>query len=143
MYRPLVPCPSCARHVLASETVCPFCSTALPTDLAAHAVPAAGRRLNRAAAFVFGASLAVAGCSSEVETGSGGASSGGSSGGGEQDGGPGPDDDGGVVPLYGDPPPDDGGPLPTDAGLPDLDAGLDATDGGGGVPLYGAPPPNP
>lgn len=129
MYRPLVPCPSCARHVLASETTCPFCATALPEDLASQAVPGAPRRLNRAAAFVFGATLAVTGCSSDVE--GGGSSGGGGAGGEAADAGTdsGPDDDGGVMPLYGDPPP------PEDAGAPD------ATDDGGGVPLYGAPPP--
>ena len=143
MYQPLVPCPSCARHVLASETNCPFCSAALPTDLASHAVPAAGRRLGRAAAFVFGASLAVAGCSSDIE--GGGTSGSSSSGGSEQDAGTdsGPDDDGGVMPLYGDPPPDDGGGMALYGVPPPMDAGVDATDDGGGVPLYGAPPPNP
>lgn len=145
MYRPLIPCPNCARHVLASETNCPFCSTVLPTDLASHAIPAAGRRLNRAAAFVFGASLAVTGCSSEVDTGGSGDSS--SSGGSETDAGvdSGPDDDGGVMPLYGDPPPDDGGGAAMYGAPPPDDAGTDAmtADDGGGVPLYGAPPPNP
>ena len=127
MYRPLVPCPDCARHVLASETTCPFCATALPTDLGDRAVPGAPSRLNRAAAFVFGASLAVAGCSSEVNTG--GSGGGGGAGGSGQETDAGPDDDGGVMPLYGDPPPPD-------------DAGVDApADDGGGFPLYGLPPP--
>lgn len=147
MYRPLVPCPNCARHVVASETTCPFCSTALPTDLASYAIPGAVRRLNRAAAFVFGASLAVTGCSSEVDGGGSGGSSGTGSGstssGGETDAGP--DDDGGVMPLYGDPPPDDGGGNALYGAPPPDDAGTDAatTDDGGGVPLYGAPPPKP
>ncbi|MEO8875487.1 MAG: hypothetical protein ABI461_07870 [Polyangiaceae bacterium] len=57
----LVPCPGCARHVRASESACPFCSAELPTDLASRAVPAAGRRLSRAAAFTFATTLAVAG----------------------------------------------------------------------------------
>lgn len=143
MVQSLIPCPSCARHVLSSETTCPFCSTALPNDLASQAVPAAGRRLSRAAAFVFGASLAVSGCSGEVN---GGSSGGSTSGGNETDAGAdtGPDDDGGVVPLYGAPPDDGGGmalygaPPPEDAGSPDA-----PDDSGGGVPLYGAPPPNP
>lgn len=146
MYSTLVPCPSCARHVLASETNCPFCSAALPTDLASRAVPPAGRRLNRAAAFVFGASLAVAGCSGEVD--GGGTTGGSSSGGNGQDAGTdsGPDDGGGVMPLYGDPPPQDAGPDVTDDGggsaLYGVPPPIDAGDGGG-APLYGAPPPNP
>ncbi len=145
MYRPLVPCPACARHVLASETTCPFCVTALPTDIGDHAVPGAPGRLNRAAAFVFGASLAVAGCSSEVNTGSS-SSGGGGAGGSGQETDAGPDDDGGIMPLYGDPPPpedagvdapaDDGGGFPLYGGPPPPDAG----DDGGGFPLYGAPP---
>lgn len=141
MYRTLVPCPGCNRHVLASETNCPFCSVALPEDLESQAVPAAGRRLNRAAAFVFGASLAITGCSDTVEGGnSGGDSTGGGTG---QDAGKdsGPDDDGGVMPLYGDPPPpDDGGGVPLyGAPPPPNDAG--PIDDGGGAPLYGLPPP--
>jgi hypothetical protein len=74
---PLVPCPSCDRHVRATETACPFCDAALPTDLASRAVPAANRRLSRAAAFTFAASLAVtsgalsSACGGVVEGGNG------------------------------------------------------------------------
>lgn len=126
MYRPLVPCPSCDRHVLASETTCPFCASVLPADLASSVMPAAPARLNRAAAFVFGATVAVASCSADV-TDSSSSTSGSGGAGGESAvdaGKDGPDDDGGSVALYGDPPP----PPPMDGG-------------GGGVPLYGAPPP--
>jgi hypothetical protein len=60
----LVPCPSCARHVRAGEGACPFCSSALPVDLAARAVPAATRRLSRVAAFGFAAAVAALGTAS-------------------------------------------------------------------------------
>lgn len=140
MYRPLVPCPACARHVLASETACPFCAASLPSNLAERAIPSAPTRLNRAAAFVFGASLAVTGCSSET---TGGGTTG-MSGGAQEDAGL--DDDGGVMPLYGGPPVD-GGPDDDGGGMaeygappPPDDAGTDAGDGGGAAPLYGAPP---
>ena len=163
MYQPLVPCPSCSRHVLAAERACPFCSAALPSDLASRAIPSAARRLTRAAAFVFGASLAVTACGSDVTTGGDSAATSGGQ------GGDGPDDDGGVQALYGDAAPEDagtdddggsqalyGGPTPVDAG-PDDDGGNQAeyggppppidggssSDDGGGAPLYGAPPPPP
>lgn len=141
MYQPLVPCPSCKRHIRAAEAACPFCSSALPEDLAASAVPGATRRMSRAAAFVFGASLAVAGCSSETGGGAGGGddnSSSSTTGGADA----GPSDDGGQMALYGAPgdggPDDDGGgmaeygaPVPVDGG---------PKDDGGAMPLYGAPP---
>jgi len=82
--------------------------------------------LNRAAAFVFGASLAVAGCSSDIDTG--GSGGGGGAGGNGQETDAGPDDDGGAMTLYGLPPPD--------AGMMDAPA-----DDGGNFPLYGLPPP--
>lgn len=124
MYEPLVPCPSCKRHVRASEDHCPFCSADLkqPGLLRASAPSAASPgRLTRAAAFVFGASLTVAACGTD-ETGGGSSSSSGGDAGSAADSGP--DDDGGVIALYGDPAPD-GGP----------------DDGGSGMPKYGAPPP--
>jgi hypothetical protein len=157
MAQPLVPCPSCARHVLATETQCPFCASALPDDLEDQVIPGAPRRLSRAAAFMLGASLAVTGCEGTVVTeeasgassGGGGAGGQGSASSGGQGGGP--VDDGGGQPLYGVPPPmdagadapdDDGGvmamygiPPPQDAGAPQ--------DDGGVQPLYGAAPPRP
>lgn len=131
MYQPLVPCPSCQRHVRTTEAACPFCSAALPRGLAGRAIPSAPMRMSRAAAFVFGASLAVAGCGSDVVTDqNAGATSGGNGGsGGTMTG---PDDDGGPAAKYGSPPP------PMDAG-PDEDAGPD-DDGGPGA-KYGSPPP--
>ncbi len=55
----LLPCPECSRHVLVSETECPFC--ALPLELAINPEPQHPRtRLGRAATFAFGATLASA-----------------------------------------------------------------------------------
>ena len=152
MYQPLVACSSCHRHVRVTEVLCPFCAAALPADLASRAVPPATSRMSRAAAFVFGASLTITACGSDVSSEDSGGASGdstsdgagasSSSGGGDPDGGstemdagPGPDDDGGVVAMYGDPPPMDAGP--DDAGPPPEDAG----DDGGIQPPYGAAPP--
>lgn len=44
-------CPSCARHIRAEETSCPFCATVLPDDFGVCTEPraAAGRPLTRAA----------------------------------------------------------------------------------------------
>jgi hypothetical protein len=130
---PLVPCPTCDRHVRASETACPFCDSALPTDLASRAVPPANRRLNRAAAFTFAASLAVvsasvstAACGGVVE---------------------GPDDHGGGQAMYGIARVDDGGAVIDDGGtaalygLAYVDSGA-PEDGGGILPMYGAANPD-
>jgi len=40
-----VPCPQCRRHVLTSETACPFCRSALPADAAAAVLWAGDRGL--------------------------------------------------------------------------------------------------
>lgn len=132
MYRPLVACPGCSRHVRATEMRCPFCAAALPGDLGERAAPSVPSRLSRAAAFAFGASLAIAGCATDVTTGD----AAGSTSGGEGGAGPGPGDEGGGQAVYGAPAPEDAG-VEEDAGL--LDAGPD--DDGGDVDLYGAPPP--
>lgn len=51
---PLVPCPSCKRHVFASdESTCPFCAAALPLDLAKRAAPSTTKRLSRGETFTF------------------------------------------------------------------------------------------
>ena len=154
MYKPLVPCPSCSRHVRTSENDCPFCSATLPDGLASRAVPAARQRLSRAAAFVFTATIATsvvgaAACSGDVDDGSSSSDdSDGTSDGFTDDGDDGigvaeygapvpppdagPDDDGGMQSKYGAPvPPEDGG-LVEDSGL---------SDDGGGSADYGAPPP--
>ena len=65
----LVPCPSCQRHVRASEHACPFCQAALPAALADGAIPAATQRMKRAAAFAFTATLALAGCGDSTTPG--------------------------------------------------------------------------
>lgn len=138
----LFPCPSCARHVLARSTSCPFCSARIPVSVAR--APARGwptERLGRAATFKLGAA-AVAGATTLLGCG---------------------DDDGSSMALYGAPPEDssistdtgardmasapdtgagddDAGPTPVDMGMA-VDAGPpDGPDLGGDVPLYGAPP---
>jgi hypothetical protein len=149
MYEPLIPCPSCARHVRARESACPFCASALPGGVGERAIPATPQRLGRAAAFFFGAAVTVASCATEVTDapsgttgGTGGASSSSGGQGGAGNGGnvtatgagaglpdAGPDDDGGVFTMYGVPPFDAG----EDAGGPTDDAGIQ--------PPYGTPPP--
>ena len=134
----LLPCPSCARHVRASEDACPFCSAALPAPLASQPMPRSpGTRLSRAALFAFGTSAAAIAACGGSTTGS-------------------PKDDVSMVDAaYGGPPRDGaadadndspfvnaayGGP-PFDASLPDA---ADASDSGqkpdGIAPPYGAPP---
>jgi hypothetical protein len=143
VYKPLSPCPGCARHVLASERACPFCHAAMPEDFSSRVRPEAPRRLSRAAVIALGTSLALAGCGDTVTA---------------SDAAPTTDasvdasrdvvsDEGGVVPLYGDPPPrdvvtdlvdDDGAPVAEYGAPPPLDAGTsDASSAG----MYGAPPP--
>ncbi len=54
------PCASCARHVLASSSECPFCNCTLtPVDLPAPAP--GGLRLSRSAAVAIGAALLASG----------------------------------------------------------------------------------
>jgi hypothetical protein len=154
MYRPLVPCPACARHVLASERACPFCAAAMPADLAARARPEVRARLSRSAMAALGAALTLGACSSTVAGGDGSVPNDSPAADATPDA-PRPDvpaadapradvvdDDGGPVALYGDPPPrdagadvvdDDGGPVAEYGGPPPMD--------GGNVNLYGAPPP--
>lgn len=60
----LLPCPSCARHVRASETACPFCEAVL-ADTSPVSMSASAARLGRAAIFVAGTALvatAATGC---------------------------------------------------------------------------------
>ena len=165
----LVPCPSCHRHVRSSESACPFCQGALPSDLGARAVPGTTQRLSRAAAFTFAATLAATGCSSDTSpadastvtdtgatTDTGGATDTGSptDRGTATDTGTAADTgtDAGMLAMYGGPPADSG----VDAGTPDDHGGIaplyglpaDAgpsdsgapTDNGGIAPLYGAVP---
>src|SRR5690348_10712494 len=95
MHHPLAPCPSCARHVRATETRCPFCARAFGSELANGVVPGATQRLGRAASFVFTATVALAGCAAAVEPDGGG---------GQTDVAvvdTGPVDEGSTFPLYG------------------------------------------
>jgi hypothetical protein len=139
MYQPLAPCPACARHVRAlSESRCPFCGHELPS-LAGAIVPSATTRLGRAATFVFGATLSIAGCAGSTGPGDArpgdDAPSATDTGGGDTgsviqdtgtlvDTGQQQPDEGNVFPPYGIPPPED-------AGAPD--------DQGGNQTLYGLP----
>jgi len=151
MSNALIPCQSCARHVRATESACPFCAAVLPVSARAvqRAVPKA--RLGRAATFAFGAAalaVSAAACGdddagdttppADLGTDSGVVRDLGTSDsdtpdedlGASRDLGTADDlgteqDLGGCGPLYGGP--------PVDAGEPDLDRG-------GVGPLYGAPP---
>jgi len=64
---PFIPCPSCRRHVRGSDTTCPFCATALPSDHASRAVPSTTTRLGRGALFAFAVSVSACGASTEGE----------------------------------------------------------------------------
>ncbi|MBX3213690.1 MAG: hypothetical protein KF850_16750 [Labilithrix sp.] len=130
----LLPCPSCARHVRSSESACPFCAASL-TSHAKRVVPAAGRRLERLAAFTFAATVTVTGCvaGSEEETGQS------------------EDELGAVQPMYGMPPeqpidagtrPDSGNVKPdaaTDGGAAEDAGPAPCDDGGAMMPMYGMP----
>ena len=127
MAQSLVPCPSCARHVLATEQSCPFCRSALPDSLASAVIPGTTQRLSRAAAFAFTASLTITGCGGEAApTPSDSGVQKDSSADGASDG----SDDGGNQAIYGAPA----------YGLPAPDAGADTGDhDASGIALYGAP----
>jgi uncharacterized membrane protein YgcG len=105
----LAPCPSCSRHVKATETSCPFCKSTLAAR-AVTSVPIVKHRMTRAAAYAFGASLVVAGCTTGTspDFGDAGSEGGGGTGdgGGSRDGGgaaDGPRDEGNIQPPYGAP----------------------------------------
>jgi hypothetical protein len=135
--RPLHPCPSCAQHLRAGETVCPFCDAALPAGFGASARPrgAPGRPSSRAA-LLFAAATVAAGCGGATEANVFGEGDGGHD--AAPGDGSGGDDYGQPVALYGPAPVYDAGPRP-DASK---DAATDATeeDSGGGVILYGPAP---
>jgi hypothetical protein len=172
VYKPLSPCPGCARHVLATEPACPFCGASMPADFTARVRPEAPRRLSRVAALAFGTSLALGACADTVTGSDGSSDASDASADALRDA---PPDDGGPAALYGDPPPqdvtadtvDDDGAHAAEYGGPFFDAGVDdgtpagmyggpprpdATadaladapdDDGASVFLYGAPPPPP
>ncbi len=60
----LNPCPKCCRHIRADDDACPFCSSPVEPRQQEEASPYSGPRLGRAAIFTFGATLAMASCSS-------------------------------------------------------------------------------
>ena len=133
MYEPMIPCPSCRRHVKAAGA-CPFCHAALPAD--ARAVPAASTRLARGALFAFAVSAAACGGSTESDpktvTGDTGTA--------KADTGTTTDsmvdDTGGTVAAYG---------APADTGTVDTGSTKDSStkdvlDDGGPAPAYGLPP---
>lgn len=149
MYRPLVPCPACARHVLSSERACPFCAAAMPADLAARVRPEVKARMSRSAMAALGAALTLGACSSTTTGADGSAPAA-----DVPSADAAPDvspadapradvaaDDGAILAMYGTPPPvdagpdDDGGGVAEYGGPPPMD--------GGNVNLYGAPPPPP
>jgi len=114
-----------------SESLCPFCGEAIPSEVReAGPVRLPKRRLGRAAKFAFGAAalstVALSGCGDDE---------------------PAPMDTGTVAPPYGIPPmdsgpvdagPDDSGPADSAPADASSDTGLG--DGGGDGPLYGGPP---
>ena len=53
-----VPCPACNRHVMSTETACPFCTAAMPECFCAQTpAPRPPGRLSRAAMLAAGAAL--------------------------------------------------------------------------------------
>ena len=128
MYRPLAPCPSCHRHVRASDGSCPFCGGGLRV---VATVPSAASRLARGALFAFASSVAACGGTTAAEpvTGDTGASDARSDSASDTRFDAPLDtlmpDTGNVAPPYGIPPEDTG--VVDDSGDPMAD--------------YGAPPP--
>lgn len=117
----LIPCTDCARHVQATDAVCPFCGAAL-SNADATRMPLPPRGVSRAAALAFGATLVVACSGGTGGVGDAGTTDDGStnntSSGSSAYGGPpidsgtpkdsGPTDDGGTSAAYGLPPTDSG-----------------------------------
>jgi len=60
MRAPLVPCPSCARHVRASADSCPFCHGEIAEAVRAAARAPARRTVGLGRAAVFGVALSTA-----------------------------------------------------------------------------------
>lgn len=163
MYVPMIPCTACARHVRARDARCPFCDAEISAEARARVAPDTNRRLTRAAAFMFG--ITVAGCSSTVtstdaapgdtatatdaprtdrpagDTAVANDTAGGTDVITSRDA---PEDHGNIAPPYGIPadagPPDDDGGGGAEYGAPPMDAGA-PDDRGANVALYGLPPP--
>jgi hypothetical protein len=68
---PLVPCPGCKRHILSSESACPFCQSPVPTGFGPAPRRAAGPvtgPLVRAAIVFMGAATSACSSSSAPDT---------------------------------------------------------------------------
>jgi hypothetical protein len=134
--RKLHPCPSCARHIRAGETACPFCDAALPETFGASApAQSRGRPMSRAA-LLFAVAAVAAGCGGSTDS-SVGPTDGGRDAAREASG----DDEPDALPvaMYGPAPIQDAAPIRPD-GSPD--AGTDSGgefDGATGV-MYGPAP---
>lgn len=125
MSEPLIPCPSCNRHVFTNACVCPFCAATLHVCGAAR-VASPNPRLSRAARLAAGAALAgVTACGGSAPK-----------------------------PPYGAPPPYDASldsPVDADAadvvpradGLVDATPPSDASEDRAIGPIYGAAAPTP
>lgn len=148
MTNALHPCPGCLRHILASETTCPFCSASLE-----GVAPRASRRLpkgrmSRAALLAFGTlavNPALASCGGDTEGAGQGDGDGDNAGDGDGDNmGDGDGDNG--QPVYGAPVTGGtdgaGGSLGGQGGM----GGETSAGGTGGDqvgPVYGLPPIEP
>lgn len=153
MYRPLIPCPGCARHVLSSERACPFCAAAMPVDFSARVRPEVKARMSRSAMAALGAAIALSACSSSVVGGDGSVTADTAVDSPAADAAPDAPadvpradvpradvvaDDGSPQAMYGTPPPTDAGPDDDGGGVAEY-GGPPPMDGGN-VNLYGAPP---
>lgn len=117
MTNTLLPCPSCARHVRASSTTCPFCATAI--TLVAPTPRVITERLGRAALFTLGAAAIVTAPGCIMASPAYG------------------------IPAYDSGPvAQDAGTQPDSGSTPDAAAAPDAGTDGGLAGAYGAPPPN-
>lgn len=121
----LHPCPQCARHVLHSETRCPFCGLGLGAMSAeAPMVPRVAR-----AALVLGAALALGACDESTQRNP-------TNNPPQQ---PNINDPNAVAPVYGGPPSPEGTPTPPQPTV--ADSGAAASEPVAPVAIYGAPPP--
>lgn len=117
----LLPCPSCARHVRAGASACPFCAGELPAEVA-DTRPFLSRPRSRAAILFAGAAV-VGACSSTAAAPLYGVPT--TDAGLEEDSGNNGQPEGGPVAMY--------GPAPVDSGLDtgsDVENDAEAGDGG-------------
>jgi hypothetical protein len=131
---PLLPCPTCRRHVRADETRCPFCSDTILRAASPQTVVMPKGRLSRVGIFLF-ASVSATACGSVQDVGAPSVDATADT----------LDHGGDARALYGSPgevgPPFD--TATTDSfGASDGDAGTDgdAKDTGGSSAIYGAAP---